>query len=33
MLPQDVVVAIDRVTANRSRFLAEAAKEKLAARG
>lgn len=32
MLPQDVVVAIDRVTANRSRFLAEAAKEKLAAR-
>ena len=33
MLPQDLVVAIDRVTANRSRFLAEAAKEKLAARG
>jgi len=33
MLPQDVVVAIDRVTANRSRFLAEAAREKLAGRG
>jgi predicted RNase H-like HicB family nuclease len=32
MLPQDVVMAIDRVTTNRSRFLAEAAKAKLAAR-
>jgi predicted RNase H-like HicB family nuclease len=31
MLPQDVIVAIDRVTTNRSRFLAEAAKAKLAA--
>jgi predicted RNase H-like HicB family nuclease len=31
MLPQDVIVAIDRVTKNRSRFLAEAAKAKLAA--
>jgi predicted RNase H-like HicB family nuclease len=31
MLPQDVVVAIDRVTTNRSRFLAEAAKAKLTA--
>lgn len=31
MLPQDVVVAIDRVTTNRSRFLAEAAKAKLSA--
>jgi predicted RNase H-like HicB family nuclease len=29
MLPQDVVTAIDRVTSNRSRFLAEAAKAKL----
>jgi len=29
MLPQDVVAAIDRVTTNRSRFLAEAAKAKL----
>jgi len=29
MLPQDVVMAIDRVTANRSRFLAEAARAKL----
>jgi predicted RNase H-like HicB family nuclease len=33
MLPQDVVVAIDRVTTNRSRFLAEAAKAKLATEG
>jgi hypothetical protein len=32
MLPQDIVMAIDRVTTNRSRFLAEAAKAKLAAR-
>jgi predicted RNase H-like HicB family nuclease len=31
MLPQDLVVAIDRVTTNRSRFLAEAAKAKLLA--
>jgi hypothetical protein len=31
MLPQDVVLAIDRVATNRSRFLAEAAKAKLAA--
>lgn len=30
MLPRDVVVAIDRVTANRSRFLTEPAKAKLA---
>lgn len=29
MLPQDVVAAIDRVTTNWSRFLAEAAKTKL----
>jgi predicted RNase H-like HicB family nuclease len=29
MLPEDLVVAIDRVTTNRSRFLAEAAKAKL----
>jgi hypothetical protein len=29
MLPQDLVTAIDRVTTNRSRFLAEAAKAKL----
>ncbi len=32
MLPKDVVAAIDRVTANRSRFLAEAAKAKLVAK-
>jgi predicted RNase H-like HicB family nuclease len=31
MLPQDILVAIDRRTTNRSRFLAEAAREKLAA--
>jgi predicted RNase H-like HicB family nuclease len=30
MLPQDLVTAIDRVTTNRSRFLVEAAKAKLA---
>ena len=30
MLPEDLVQAIDRVTRNRSRFLAEAAKSKLA---
>jgi hypothetical protein len=30
MLPRDLVTAIDRVTTNRSRFLAEAAKAKLA---
>ncbi len=30
MLPQDIIEAIDRVTNNRSRFLAEAAREKLA---
>jgi predicted RNase H-like HicB family nuclease len=30
MLPQDLVMAIDRVTTNRSRFLVEAAKAKLA---
>jgi predicted RNase H-like HicB family nuclease len=29
MLPKDLVSAIDRVTTNRSRFLAEAAKAKL----
>lgn len=29
MLPEDLVQAIDRVTRNRSRFLAEAAKSKL----
>jgi predicted RNase H-like HicB family nuclease len=29
MLPQDLVMAIDRVTTNRSRFLVEAAKAKL----
>lgn len=31
MLPEEVVQAIDRVTNNRSRFLAEAARSKLAA--
>lgn len=31
-LPQDVIMAIDRVTTNRSRFMAEAAKAKLAVR-
>lgn len=30
-LPEDVVQAIDRVSSNRSRFLAEAAREKLRA--
>jgi predicted RNase H-like HicB family nuclease len=30
MLPQDIIDAIDRVTNNRSRFLAEAARDKLA---
>ncbi len=30
MLPQDIIEAIDRVTNNRSRFLAEAARDKLA---
>jgi predicted RNase H-like HicB family nuclease len=29
MLPQDVVAAIDRVSSNRSRFLTDAAKDKL----
>jgi predicted RNase H-like HicB family nuclease len=29
MLPEDLVQAIDRVTSNRSRFLAEAARSKL----
>jgi len=29
MIPQDIVTAIDRVTTNRSRFLAEAARMKL----
>ena len=29
MLPEDLVRAIDRVTSNRSRFLAEAARNKL----
>jgi predicted RNase H-like HicB family nuclease len=33
MLPQDVLLAIDRRTTNRSRFLAEAARAKLAAGG
>jgi predicted RNase H-like HicB family nuclease len=33
MLPEDLVQAIDRVTRNRSRFLAEAAKSKLFAAG
>jgi predicted RNase H-like HicB family nuclease len=32
MLPQDLVAAIDRVTTNRSRFLAEAAQANLRAR-
>ena len=31
MLPRDLVQAIDRATGNRSRFLAEAAREKLRA--
>ena len=31
MLPQDLVQAIDRTTRNRSRFLADAAREKLRA--
>jgi predicted RNase H-like HicB family nuclease len=30
MLPQDIIEAIDRVTNNRSRFLAEAARDRLA---
>jgi len=30
-LPEDVIAAIDKVTTNRSRFLVEAAREKLRA--